>query len=583
MVPIRRKILLLVLALSIIPNFLAGIVLNRQFDSLLTEQARDIAGRYMEQSEGYLELYLDELESATASAVNNPETLRILHRPRYDSVYDSLEDQRALAEAVERSLYLRTDITSLDVYAMNGLSHVDRSIQYDAVHELAGRRWFEALRNSDDATVWEYEKRTKSLIHARRVEDMQNGEVLAYAAARIPTYRIENVLRRSRIGVQEQVALYDATSGEVAGPANLSRELRAIIEAAPPEESDEKARVATRNEEGYIVLVTTVGTTPLRLVMFVRTEVILRETSGLRRYGLMVFIVATVTVILVWMQFAGRITRPLMSLADTMNTFREDHTMHRARIETNDEIGQVAASYNAMLDRLDALIREIYEEQLHRKDAEISALQAYINPHFLNNTLNSIGSLARSRGAPEIARMVTSLARLFRIVLSRTEKRVRLSQELEYVTEYLRIQQIRYGKRLAVDYEIPEDTMELLVPSFILQPLVENALEHGVEPQEAGGRIRLSSQVASDELILEVQDDGVGMTGAQIEEALHGEHRVGKRVGLGNVAERIHALEGNQYGTEIESSAGSYTCVRIRLPLRRWQADLGDRAENGDG
>lgn len=579
MIPIRRKILFLVLALSILPNLIAGIVLNRQFDALLSKQAAEIAGRYMKQSEGYLSLYLDELESATARAVSNSEALAILRQPRHDSVYESLPDQRALAGAVERSLYLRTDITSLNVYATNGLSHVDRAIRFFAIDELDGKRWFEALRDAEDSSIWEYEAATKSLIHARRVTDMETGRLLAYAAARIPTYRIENVLRRSRIGVQEELALYDATSRAVVGPSNLSPELRDSLRDTPPEEFADHARVGVRFGEERVVLSTVVGSTPLRLVMFVRTEALLQETNALRRYGLIVFVVATALVIVAWMQFANRITRPLTSLADTMNAFREHETMRRTRVETNDEIGQVAESYNAMLDRLNALIREVYEEQLHRKDAEISAMQAYINPHFLNNTLNSIGSLARARGAPEIAQMVTSLAKLFRIVLSRRDKRVSLSQELEYVTQYLKIQQIRYGERLTVEYDIPDEAKQLLVPSFILQPLVENALEHGLEPQEHGGRIQLRARVEGQSFVLEVEDDGVGMETDRARALLHGEPRAGGRVGLRNVAERIRALEGPEFGTEIDSRPGSFTTVRLRLPRRR-KTDSGEEAHS---
>jgi two-component system sensor histidine kinase YesM len=528
----------------------------------------------MDQSEGYLSLYLDELESATAASVSNSDALAILRRPAYESVYESLPDQRALAEAVERSLYLRTDITTLNVYATNGLSHVDRVIRFFAIEELEGKRWFETLRDSEDSSIWEYEASTKSLIHARRVTDMESGRLLAYAAARIPTYRIENVLRRSRIGVQEEVALYDTTSSAVVGPYNLSPELGETLRDTPPEEFANERGVGMRFGDEHLILSTAVGSTPLRLVMFVRTEALLQETSALRRYGLIVFVVATILVILVWMQFANRITRPLMALTETMNAFREHETMRRATVETNDEIGDVARSYNAMLDRLNALIREIYEEQLHRKDAEISAMQAYINPHFLNNTLNSIGSLARARGAPEIAQMVTSLAKLFRIVLSRREKRVSLSQELEYVTQYLKIQQIRYGDRLAVSYQIPDEAKQLMVPSFILQPLVENALEHGLEPQEGGGRIALRARIDGESFSLEVEDDGVGMEAGRVEAVLQDEPPKGGRVGLQNVAQRIRALEGPEFGIEIDSDAGRFTTVRLRLP-KRFHADSG--------
>jgi two-component system sensor histidine kinase YesM len=578
--PIRRKILGLVLALSIVPNLIIGLALNLQFSALLERQAAEIATQFMRQNEGYLSLYLTELEQATATAVSNDEALALLRAPRHEGFYESLQAQRRLAESVDRSLYLRTDIMSFDVYAANGLSQVEGVPRYFAIEELDDEIWYARLSRADDRTVWAYEAATRSLVHARKIVDARTGDLLGYAAATIPTYRIESVLRRSRTEVHEYLALYDITTGRVAGPSDLPDELGSAMRDAYGQLVSTAERTRVVEIDDRLMVGTRVGDTSLQLVMFVETRSILRDAQRLRSFSIGVFLLVTVLMIAVWMQFSRRLTEPLSALAQTMNSFREGETMRVAPVQTNDEIGEVAKSYNAMLKRLNSLIREVYEEQLHRREAEWSALQAQINPHFLNNTLNSIASLSRARGVPEITQMVTSLAKLFRIVLTEQEKRIPLARELEYVRQYLRIQEVRYKERLRVEFAVDPNARQCLIPGFILQPLVENAIEHGIEPVESGGSILITARLAGDEacgeegsvarrLLLEVRDDGAGMQPDRVGEVLRENRSRSGRIGLWNVLQRVRATEGDRSAVDIESRPGEGTAVQITIPVHQ--------------
>jgi two-component system LytT family sensor kinase len=191
------------------------------------------------------------------------------------------------------------------------------------------------------------------------------------------------------------------------------------------------------------------------------------------------------------------------------------------------------------------------------------ALQNQINPHFLFNTLNSISSLVRFD--PDTAReMIIKLATILRRLLHSTDSFVPLREEVEFIDNYLDIEVVRFGRdKLRVLKELDPASLEVMVPSMLLQPLVENCLKHGLSPKVEGGSITLRSRLIKSRLIIEVQDDGVGMAAAH---ALEQPDGLGG-IGMANVAERLKVLYGDSAKMMIESQEGVGTQIRLRLPV----------------
>jgi two-component system LytT family sensor kinase len=191
--------------------------------------------------------------------------------------------------------------------------------------------------------------------------------------------------------------------------------------------------------------------------------------------------------------------------------------------------------------------------------AKIEALASQINPHFLFNTLTSISSLIRTQ--PETARMlITKLSGLLRRLMRSTDHFVTLREELESIDEYLAIEVVRFGPQLRVDKQIAPLTLDIVVPSMILQPLVENSIKHGLSRKVGGGRITIKTLVRESHTIIEVHDDGLGMT----EERL--EHALGDGIGLSNVDERLRVIYGANYHLKLTSVPGEGTCASIEIP-----------------
>ena len=196
--------------------------------------------------------------------------------------------------------------------------------------------------------------------------------------------------------------------------------------------------------------------------------------------------------------------------------------------------------------------------------ARMEALQNQINPHFLFNTLNSISSLVRFD--PDMARdMIFKLATILRRLLNSSEAFAPLRDEFEFIDNYLDIEVVRFGRdKLRVVKQLDPASLDVVVPSMLLQPLVENSIKHGLGPKVEGGSIYLRSRVTESRLIIEVEDDGVGMGGAQLEES---SSWMGMGIGMANISERLQVLYGDTARMTIDSHEGKGTLIRIRLPL----------------
>ncbi len=200
-------------------------------------------------------------------------------------------------------------------------------------------------------------------------------------------------------------------------------------------------------------------------------------------------------------------------------------------------------------------------------EARLDALQRQINPHFLFNTLNSIASLIRSK--PDLAReMIVKLSHILRVLLRDRDAFVPLSEELDFTDDYLDIEVVRFGEKLRVVKEIAPETLDIIVPSMLLQPLIENSIKHGLEPRISGGTITLRSRILEGRLLLEIEDDGVGIEpGGPTTAPVSGLVREGSGIGMRNVRERIQVLYGDEANVDIVSRPGRGTRVSLRMPL----------------
>lgn len=266
-------------------------------------------------------------------------------------------------------------------------------------------------------------------------------------------------------------------------------------------------------------------------------------------------------------------TRPIGRLKNAMKQVEAGDFEIQVESKAHDEIGMLIQSFNYMVSRLRQLIMEVYQQKLAQKNAELTALQAQINPHFLYNTLDSINWMLIEKGEWEISDVVVSLGDILKCSLHGEEMLVLFEEELKYIESYLCIQKNRLEDRLTVQIEIDEEAKLCFVPKLILQPIVENAILHGIEKKKEMGRIQIQAIVREGTLEIRVTDDGIGMQPDRLmrfRESIMSDEISGKHIGMRNVHRRIQLHFGEGYGLKIDSEWQKGTTVTILLPVEKW-------------
>jgi len=279
--------------------------------------------------------------------------------------------------------------------------------------------------------------------------------------------------------------------------------------------------------------------------------------------------VLTMIMLLYSLRITRRITEPISALSRKAEQFgRGDFAIEPVESHLT-ELQTLSRGFDEMAGRINALIDKQIQDQKSLHRAELELLQAQINPHFLYNTLDSIAILAESQRDEDVITMVTSLSTFFRNSLNKGEDLISLQAERTQVTSYLEIQQIRYSDILQYEIDIPKEILDCRVPKLILQPLVENALYHGIKNRRGMGKIIITGETAGVDIILRVSDNGVGMDEEQIralQSGIYEDRHTG--LGLVNVHKRIRLYCGEEYGLSFESASGKGSTVSIRLPRR---------------
>ncbi|MBB6730030.1 cache domain-containing sensor histidine kinase [Cohnella zeiphila] len=266
-------------------------------------------------------------------------------------------------------------------------------------------------------------------------------------------------------------------------------------------------------------------------------------------------------------------TRDIKLLERTMRRVEDGDLTVKAIPAGKDEIGMLAVRFNMMVARINELVVRVSEERLAKQQAEYSVLLARINPHFLYNTLGMIRWFSRSRGQTEIESMVGALNGLLQSSIRRSGGMDTLGGELGNVRDYVHLQKIGYGDAFEVEYEVDEGLLDAQVPGFILQPLVENAIMHGLEISKGHGRIRIGAERRGTDIRISVEDNGIGMDPAFARELLASdrERRYPGLNGIGvrHVHERIRVLYGEPYGMSFDTAPGAGTTIILTMPYRR--------------
>lgn len=304
-----------------------------------------------------------------------------------------------------------------------------------------------------------------------------------------------------------------------------------------------------------------------KVIQFVPSSELRNETKLLNMYVAISIGFSVFLGLIFYLMQKKSIINPLRKLSMEMAKVKAGHFKVNLPSNANDEIGRISQSFIDMVYRIEDLIEKEYSSIVKEKEAKLSALESQINPHFLYNTLESIRWQAIKSKEMIIADQIEALANIFRHVLNMGHSHTTIKEEVNYLQNYMLIQSHRYGDKISMSVQTDPRVLLCATPKLLLQPLVENAIKHGLEPQKGKGQIEVRIEQRGESICYSVSDNGVGMDQSVIV-AIMNQQRTDKSYALRNIIERIQLYYGEPYGMHITSEPGHGTIVEINIPFQ---------------
>lgn len=282
---------------------------------------------------------------------------------------------------------------------------------------------------------------------------------------------------------------------------------------------------------------------------------------------IVIALIVMVFAIIVLFVLSKKLTKPVRSLVDAMSTFEKNAVDFKYNpVRCASEFNKLSSSFEHMVIQIQELMEKVKNEEIALRKTELKALQAQINPHFLYNTLDSIQWMCEEEKTEDAITMVGALAQLFRISISKGYELIPIEKEIQHAKNYLVIQSYRYKDQFTYHFDIDEEVLPYLCNKITIQPIIENALYHGISRMVDEGEISITVRKTGDDIIMKIKDNGIGMSEEQVENILKKERTDSKGIGVKNVNDRIKIYFGEDYGIVVQSELDVGTMITIKIP-----------------
>lgn len=574
---LRFKLLLYFFTLILLPTVTLGVLGNVIYSKSIEDQATVHTGQMIEQVTRNVEFYIHDMENIIYYLSNDPQIIAFMkHQNDENDSEDVIQESRRVLKTysdVHQEVAGILVVNNNNFYISNGMDRISRD-------PLTEESWYKRAFASPK-TIHLFSKpigrNIKATLNysgdevvsiAKAVMDPLTGRRLGVILIDLKLEKIKQVIEAITLGKNGFLYIMDANGGIVYAPINP------IVYRVKNEwltDYNNSIVKTIQGSEFQIIYKDSTYTNWKTIGVFSLNET-LQEVTNLRHYSIMIGIITLVLAVIAAFFFTASIAKPLSKLRMLMKKAEEGDLSVRFNSRYNDEIGQLGNSFNNMIKEISNLIDMVYVEQRRKREAELKTLQAQIKPHFLYNTLYTIQWMAQEHGAQDVVKILGALANLFRIGLSKGKEMIQVHEELEHVGSYLAIQKARYEDKLTYEIHYGEEIIHYRVLKLILQPLVENAIYHGINARRGGGKIIITGSVKEGKLYFSVVDNGIGITKEklkEIRELLDSNHVEPAAAGFGifNVNERIRLSFGKEYGLIYTSVHEEGTKVEVWHPL----------------
>ncbi len=574
---IRYKLLLYFLVLILLPILTIGLLTNVIFSDTLENTAMESTVQMISQANVNIETKIKSMANIMDIVIRHPQVLEFL---RARTAGDP--EMKAITESTVRSFLAGITENNKDIEGIALVSASDSFLSnelYKVLQDpLTEEEWYKAsiaekggftLAGSPiGRKITEYKKVSADEIITltKAVIDPSNGSIIGVILMDLNLNPLKEMLKNIKLGKVGFIYIVGSDGEPLYSPVNK------IVPRVRNNWFEDPSGVFTKyiRNQRFQFIYTISPYTKWKVVGVFSLNETLKDVADIRYYTLIILLLVTLVAISISVIFSSSIAKPIGKLRSLMKKAESGDLSVVFDVRYNDEIGQLGRSFNAMIAEIKNLIDVVYKEQKSKREAELRTLQSQIKPHFLYNTLGAVYWMAKDSGASDVMQMVSALTNLFRIGLSKGNEVISLAEEIEHVRSYLVILKIRYAEMLDYDISVDESLKSLLVQKLILQPIVENAVYHGIKEKGGPGRIEVSVRKTEEFLLLTVKDDGVGISGEALQainSALEDGNKEKSGYGIFNVNERIRLSYGKDYGVNLWSTLGKGTTVEIRHPI----------------
>lgn len=557
----------LVLILSIVfYSYSAEIVLKQSL-----EQTREIVEQFSISLDNYMGLMRNKMEILADSPTIQEELNT--HQDKEDIKNDSFYSRNKRIRRIMLQIYSSVTMNDVEIYGINETNHYlslwskkyeipDKDILFENANLSKGRSVF--VNNINDADTIQMIK---------MVKDLQTYKPIGYIRFGLKRNYIEKMAKNINFGSDGGVVIFDENLNKISGIAHdsvlskLLKEKPSIGNFSYSEGKNEYTAVHIHSDStGW----TTVGVIPLRYIN--------KDLAGIQYLTVIIIVLTIIIGVTVSVIIAQSLILPLENTVNALEKFSRGDFAVRLKENRCDEIGKLNRIFNKAIKEINELMQKVTQSEILNKEMEFKTLQSQMNPHFLYNTLDTINWLAFKEKQTEICNLVAAISSLIRASISNKKSIITIEQELDYVKNYIYIQHIRYKDRFDIIYDIDESLLKQAVPKLIIQPIVENAIIHGIENSKNKNLLYISVKRENECIIIIVKDTGIGMTDEKVSELLKeplnaegDEQKAHTNLGLYAVHKRIQLMYGDLYGLTVQSQAGEGTTVTLHIPFTKKQ------------
>lgn len=579
-IKIRNKLLLSFLLAALLPVLLVGGYLTIEMKQMAfhnaMEQASTNVDRIKKRTEEVIRVSLD-----ISYRLSNDARLKKLANRQYESVYDVVEAYRDYPDMREY-LRLYKEISNIRLYTDNA-TLLNNWELINATDDIKASDWYQHALKHDGLVSWRYiederdHKKYLSLVRAIELESLKKYGVLVL---NVNTGMLKSILSQETFDTmivddQDYIIAANRSDWNDKKLTDLSLDKNIMNQRSGTFE-------ATLNGVPSKVLIDELkpvsSENGIRIISVFSIGSIVKEPNKVIRLALTVIVISIILAFLLIYSVSSLFSRRMLRLSKHINRVGLGDFDTTLQIDGKDEIGLLSRQFNSMVRSIHDLMEEVTQSNeknrlMEQKQSEIrfKMLASQINPHFLFNALESIRMEAHMKGQTEIARVVRLLGKMMRNNLEVGNNKIPLKQELEMVRCYLDIQQFRYEDRLRYEFDVDPEIESLHVPPLIIQPLVENAVVHGLDNNAEGALVRVEIVRSGNDALFTITDNGIGISKDRLHKVMNSladpEEREGERIGLRNVHVRLKLTYGESYGLSIHSLPGEGTAISFIIPM----------------